>query len=81
MDADDCEQFTDVYWIKFRLISNARDSGESQNVHQIGDPPVTRVSSGQGFYCFFGAVLWRDCFLSLVFLKSELVRWDKTDDC
>ncbi|MBA0624964.1 hypothetical protein Godav_010225, partial [Gossypium davidsonii] len=24
MDAEDCEQFTDVYWIKFRLISNAR---------------------------------------------------------
>ncbi|KAJ6914758.1 hypothetical protein NC651_016898 [Populus alba x Populus x berolinensis] len=81
MDADDCEQFTDVYWIKFRLISNARDSGESQNVHQIGDPPVARVSSGQVCYCFFGAVLRRDCLLSLVFLKSELVRWDKTDDC
>ncbi|XWS22614.1 hypothetical protein CRYUN_Cryun29cG0051200 [Craigia yunnanensis] len=24
MDAEDCEQFTDVYWIKFGLISNAR---------------------------------------------------------
>ncbi|CAH8304579.1 unnamed protein product [Eruca vesicaria subsp. sativa] len=24
MDAEDCEQFTDVYWIKFRLIANAR---------------------------------------------------------
>ncbi|XVE85101.1 hypothetical protein DITRI_Ditri17bG0064900 [Diplodiscus trichospermus] len=24
MDAEDCEQFTGVYWIKFRLISNAR---------------------------------------------------------
>ncbi|GMI70772.1 hypothetical protein like AT2G27790 [Hibiscus trionum] len=24
MDAEDCEQFTDVYWIKFRLTSNAR---------------------------------------------------------
>ncbi|XP_021692520.2 uncharacterized protein LOC110673676 isoform X2 [Hevea brasiliensis] len=24
MDAEDCEQFTDVYWIKFRLVSNAR---------------------------------------------------------
>ena len=24
MDAEDCEQFTDVYWIKFRLFSNAR---------------------------------------------------------
>ncbi|KAL9400009.1 hypothetical protein Peur_008970 [Populus x canadensis] len=26
------------------------DSGESQNVHQIGDPPVTRVSSGQDYF-------------------------------
>ncbi|KAG6763251.1 hypothetical protein NC652_022545 [Populus alba x Populus x berolinensis] len=134
MDAEDCEQFTDVYWIKFRLISNARfakrkldesiflgnplqvsyaprfetvsdtkdklegrrkevfarlnpgrtkgpkvhnagtssqaslltsqsdhvsqhlnsnqswDSGESQNVHQIGDPPITRVSSDQDYF-------------------------------
>ncbi|CAA7053440.1 unnamed protein product [Microthlaspi erraticum] len=24
MDAEDCEEFTDVYWIKFQLISNAR---------------------------------------------------------
>ncbi|KAF5741077.1 RNA-binding protein 48 [Tripterygium wilfordii] len=24
MDAEDCEAFTDVYWIKFRLVSNAR---------------------------------------------------------
>ncbi|XP_062158845.1 uncharacterized protein LOC133866341 [Alnus glutinosa] len=24
MDAEDCEPFTDVYWIKFRLVSNAR---------------------------------------------------------
>lgn len=24
MDAEDCEQFTDVYWIKFLLFSNAR---------------------------------------------------------
>lgn len=24
MDAEDCEEFTDVFWIKFRLISNAR---------------------------------------------------------
>ncbi|GKV22908.1 hypothetical protein SLEP1_g32719 [Rubroshorea leprosula] len=24
MDAEDCEAFTDVYWIKFRLFSNAR---------------------------------------------------------
>ncbi|KAI9111361.1 hypothetical protein K1719_017051 [Acacia pycnantha] len=24
MDAEDCEPFTDVYWIKFRLFSNAR---------------------------------------------------------
>ncbi|XP_021895780.1 RNA-binding protein 48 isoform X3 [Carica papaya] len=24
MDAEDCEPFTDVYWIKFHLISNAR---------------------------------------------------------
>lgn len=24
MDAEDCEQFTDVYWIKFGLFSNAR---------------------------------------------------------
>ncbi|WCJ38468.1 RNA-binding protein 48 [Euphorbia peplus] len=24
MDAEDCESFTDVYWIKFRLVSNAR---------------------------------------------------------
>lgn len=24
MDAEDCDQFTDVFWIKFRLISNAR---------------------------------------------------------
>lgn len=24
MDAEDCEEFTDVYWIKFRLIANAR---------------------------------------------------------
>ena len=24
MDAEECEQFTDVYWIKFRLVSNAR---------------------------------------------------------
>nr|XP_048322811.1 RNA-binding protein 48-like isoform X1 [Ziziphus jujuba var. spinosa] len=24
MDAEDCEEFTDVYWIKFRLVSNAR---------------------------------------------------------
>ncbi|XP_045823499.1 RNA-binding protein 48-like isoform X1 [Trifolium pratense] len=24
MDAEDCEQFTDVYWIKFCLFSNAR---------------------------------------------------------
>ncbi|CAO2828839.1 unnamed protein product [Amaranthus hypochondriacus] len=24
MDAEECEQFTDVYWIKFHLISNAR---------------------------------------------------------
>lgn len=24
MDAEDCEQFTDVYWIKFRSVSNAR---------------------------------------------------------
>ncbi|KAK0575025.1 hypothetical protein LWI29_032771 [Acer saccharum] len=24
MDAEDCERFTDVYWIKFRLVSNAR---------------------------------------------------------
>lgn len=24
MDAEDCEQFTDVYWIKFRIVSNAR---------------------------------------------------------
>ncbi|OAY34519.1 uncharacterized protein LOC110628315 isoform X2 [Manihot esculenta] len=24
MDAEDCDQFTDVYWIKFRLVSNAR---------------------------------------------------------
>ncbi|XP_057541789.1 uncharacterized protein LOC130820436 isoform X2 [Amaranthus tricolor] len=24
MDAEECEQFTDVYWIKFYLISNAR---------------------------------------------------------
>ncbi|KAJ6410210.1 hypothetical protein OIU84_009662 [Salix udensis] len=129
MDAEDCEQFTDVYWIKFRLVSNARfakrkldesiflgnplqvsyaphfetvsdtkdklegrkkevlarlnpgkgpkvhngrtssqasllasqidhvsqhinsnqswDSGESQSIHQIGDPPITRVSSDQ----------------------------------
>ncbi|PPS19216.1 hypothetical protein GOBAR_AA01371 [Gossypium barbadense] len=25
MDAEDCKQFTDVYWIEFQLISNARD--------------------------------------------------------
>ncbi|KAK5818107.1 hypothetical protein PVK06_023038 [Gossypium arboreum] len=24
MDAEDCKQFTDVYWIEFQLISNAR---------------------------------------------------------
>nr|XP_011461068.1 PREDICTED: RNA-binding protein 48 isoform X2 [Fragaria vesca subsp. vesca] len=24
MDAEECEQFTDVYWIKFRLVRNAR---------------------------------------------------------
>ncbi|KAF3431242.1 hypothetical protein FNV43_RR25972 [Rhamnella rubrinervis] len=24
MDAEDCEAFTDVYWIKFRLVNNAR---------------------------------------------------------
>ncbi|XP_050367646.1 uncharacterized protein LOC126785992 [Argentina anserina] len=24
MDAEDCDQFTDVYWVKFRLVSNAR---------------------------------------------------------
>ncbi|ESQ51240.1 hypothetical protein EUTSA_v10017205mg [Eutrema salsugineum] len=24
MDAEDCEDFTDVYWIKFRLITNSR---------------------------------------------------------
>ncbi|XP_022634081.1 uncharacterized protein LOC106777501 isoform X8 [Vigna radiata var. radiata] len=24
MDAEDCEKYTDVYWIKFRLVSNAR---------------------------------------------------------
>uniref|UniRef100_A0A1J3EB32 RNA-binding protein 48 n=1 Tax=Noccaea caerulescens TaxID=107243 RepID=A0A1J3EB32_NOCCA len=24
MDAEDCEEFTDVYWIKFHLITNAR---------------------------------------------------------
>ncbi|EXB82572.1 hypothetical protein L484_027749 [Morus notabilis] len=24
MDAEDCEKFTDVYWIKFRSVSNAR---------------------------------------------------------
>ncbi|ONI13423.1 hypothetical protein PRUPE_4G221000 [Prunus persica] len=24
MDEEDCEPFTDVYWIKFRLVSNAR---------------------------------------------------------
>ncbi|KAI4328218.1 hypothetical protein L6164_020591 [Bauhinia variegata] len=24
MDAEDCEPFTDVYWVKFRLFSNAR---------------------------------------------------------
>ncbi|KAJ0238936.1 Uncharacterized protein HA466_0234690 [Hirschfeldia incana] len=24
MDAEDCDEFTDVYWIKFRLISNSR---------------------------------------------------------
>ncbi|XP_058744772.1 uncharacterized protein LOC131617509 isoform X2 [Vicia villosa] len=24
MDAEECEQFTDVYWVKFRLFSNAR---------------------------------------------------------
>ncbi|XP_065875284.1 uncharacterized protein [Euphorbia lathyris] len=24
MDAEDCESFTDVYWIKFRFVSNAR---------------------------------------------------------
>jgi len=24
MDAEECEQFTDVYWIKFRQINNAR---------------------------------------------------------
>ncbi|KAL0721789.1 hypothetical protein Bca4012_036388 [Brassica carinata] len=24
MDAEDCAEFTDVYWIKFRLIANAR---------------------------------------------------------
>ncbi|KAM3706346.1 hypothetical protein ACB098_03G145500 [Castanea mollissima] len=24
MDAEDCEPFTDVYWIKFHLVSNAR---------------------------------------------------------
>ncbi|XP_062109010.1 uncharacterized protein LOC133819716 isoform X2 [Humulus lupulus] len=24
MDAEECEAFTDVYWIKFRLVSNAR---------------------------------------------------------
>ncbi|XP_041010092.1 RNA-binding protein 48 isoform X1 [Juglans microcarpa x Juglans regia] len=24
MDEEECEQFTDVYWIKFRLVSNAR---------------------------------------------------------
>ncbi|MBA0821465.1 hypothetical protein Goarm_018321 [Gossypium armourianum] len=24
MDAENCEQFTDVYWIEFQLISNAR---------------------------------------------------------
>lgn len=24
MDAEDCAEFTDVYWIKFRLITNAR---------------------------------------------------------
>ncbi|KAL5537532.1 hypothetical protein UlMin_044747 [Ulmus minor] len=24
MDGEDCEPFTDVYWIKFRLVSNAR---------------------------------------------------------
>lgn len=24
MDAEECEQFTDVYWIKFRHVSNAR---------------------------------------------------------
>ncbi|KAJ6410211.1 hypothetical protein OIU84_009662 [Salix udensis] len=132
MDAEDCEQFTDVYWIKFRLVSNARfakrkldesiflgnplqvsyaphfetvsdtkdklegrkkevlarlnpgkgpkvhngrtssqasllasqidhvsqhinsnqswDSGESQSIHQIGDPPITRVSSDQDYF-------------------------------
>ncbi|KAL0897486.1 hypothetical protein Bca101_081447 [Brassica carinata] len=24
LDAEDCEEFTDVFWLKFRLISNAR---------------------------------------------------------
>lgn len=24
MDAEDCEPFTDVYWIKFTQVSNAR---------------------------------------------------------
>ncbi|KAK7341561.1 hypothetical protein VNO80_24495 [Phaseolus coccineus] len=24
MDAEDCDKYTDVYWIKFRLVSNAR---------------------------------------------------------
>ncbi|KAL0863410.1 hypothetical protein Bca101_042528 [Brassica carinata] len=27
MDAEDCAEFTDVYWIKFRLIANARFFG------------------------------------------------------
>ncbi|KAL9811674.1 putative tetratricopeptide-like helical domain superfamily, RBM48, RNA recognition [Arabidopsis thaliana] len=29
MDAEDCAEFTDVYWIKFRLITNARKLDES----------------------------------------------------
>ncbi|KAG4994080.1 hypothetical protein JHK86_030907 [Glycine max] len=24
MDAEDCEKYTEVFWIKFRLVNNAR---------------------------------------------------------
>ncbi|PPD81187.1 hypothetical protein GOBAR_DD21871 [Gossypium barbadense] len=45
MDAEDCEQFTDVYWIEFQVISNARDAGDSEFKSHSNNAQITRVSS------------------------------------
>ncbi|KAH7511052.1 hypothetical protein FEM48_ZijujUnG0050400 [Ziziphus jujuba var. spinosa] len=50
MDAEDCEEFTDVYWIKFRLVSNSRVSAGLEVPSRVNNTPITRVSSDKEYF-------------------------------